>query len=70
MDAAGIPPELLALLACPVCLSDMRLDIVDLRCVTCGRRYPIEDGIPLLFVDADDEHAARHARAGDATSRS
>jgi uncharacterized protein YbaR (Trm112 family) len=68
-DAVVIPPELLELLSCTVCLSDVRLEIVDLRCVGCDRRYPIEDGIPIMCVDAGDEDAARQARTGAATAR-
>jgi uncharacterized protein YbaR (Trm112 family) len=60
--APGIPPALLELLACPVCMGDVRLEVVELRCVTCGRRYPIVEGIPIMVVDEDDAATARLAR--------
>lgn len=47
----AIDPELLAVLACPVCKTPVRLDGNELVCDTCGRRYQIEDGIPIMLVD-------------------
>jgi uncharacterized protein len=38
-------------LACPACAGDLRLDDAHLRCVACGRAYPIIDGIPVLIVE-------------------
>lgn len=46
-----ISPELLALLVCPVDKSDLLLDDSVLVCQRCGRRYPIEDGIPNMLVE-------------------
>ena len=45
--------ELLALLACPVCQAGVRLgeDEQEIVCEGCGRRYPIEDGIPVMLAD-------------------
>jgi uncharacterized protein YbaR (Trm112 family) len=46
-----INPELLRILACPMCKSDLRLEKSELICIKCGRRYPIKDGIPHLLPD-------------------
>jgi uncharacterized protein len=43
--------ELLSLLACPVCRTEVVLDGDWLTCVKCGRRYPIRDGIPIMLVE-------------------
>jgi hypothetical protein len=40
----------LDLLACPVCLGDLRLEGERLACAGCGRGYPIVDGIPVLIA--------------------
>jgi len=55
-----VDPELLKILACPVCKADVKL--IDLRgkgekidgklvCTNpkCGIEYPIEDGIPIML---------------------
>ncbi len=44
-----IDPELLKILACPVCKHDLKLKGNELVCVGCGRRYPIKNGIPYLL---------------------
>jgi uncharacterized protein YbaR (Trm112 family) len=46
-----IRKELLDILACPVCKTPVQLDDHELVCETCKRRYPIEDGIPVMLVD-------------------
>ena len=48
--------ELLEILACPVCKAPVRLDDETLFCESCGRRYPIEDGIPIMLVDDDEQN--------------
>jgi uncharacterized protein YbaR (Trm112 family) len=52
-------PELMDILACPVCKNPLTLDIVEekdgevitgsLRCGKCDSNYPIDDGIPNLL---------------------
>ena len=48
-----IDRTLLSILACPACQSDV--DEKDGRIVclsaTCGKKYPIKDGIPVMLVD-------------------
>ncbi len=46
-----IDKELLEILACPACKSDIRLCDDRLVCIKCGRRYPIKDGIPIMLID-------------------
>ena len=41
--------SVLYLLACPACESDLCLDAEALFCPSCGRRYPIVDGIPVMI---------------------
>jgi uncharacterized protein len=48
-----ISPDLLAILVCPVDKQEIRLEGSELVCTICGRRYPIEDGIPNMLVDDD-----------------
>ena len=48
--------ELIEILACPVCKAPVRLDDETLVCESCGRRYPIEDGIPIMLVDDDEQN--------------
>ena len=52
-------PELMELLACPLCKGELALTVVDeeggeivsgtLACAACGESFPIEDGIPNLL---------------------
>lgn len=53
MPAMSIDPELLEMLACPVCKTEIRLaaDGASLVCISCRRRYPIVEDIPVLLVD-------------------
>jgi len=43
--------ELLAVLACPACKSDVVENDAKIVCTSCGRRYPVKDGIPVMLVD-------------------
>jgi glycosyltransferase involved in cell wall biosynthesis/uncharacterized protein YbaR (Trm112 family) len=53
-ETPALSAELLAILACPVCKTAVQLDDNELVCDACGRRYRIEDGIPIMLVDDDD----------------
>jgi len=46
-----IDEELLKILACPACKGDVRLENDKIVCAKCGRKYPIQDGIPVMLVD-------------------
>lgn len=46
-----VDKELLQILACPVDKKPVRLEGDRMVCTECGRRYPIEDDIPIMLVD-------------------
>ena len=48
-----IDPELLEILACPVCKTPVQVvkDGAGLSCATCRRFYPVQDDIPVMLVD-------------------
>jgi len=52
--AVQLDPQLMDILACPAedhgpLRPEGDVDI--LVCTVCGRRYPVEDGIPVLLLD-------------------
>ena len=53
LGAKPIDPELLEILACPVCKTPVQVvkDGAGLRCATCRRVYPVQDDIPVMLVD-------------------
>jgi uncharacterized protein len=55
-----INSELLEILRCPVCVheKDAPLKLVKdtwLVCPLCGRKYPIQDDIPVMLIDEGDK---------------
>ncbi len=46
-----IDKELLEILACPLCKTEVRLENDKIVCIKCGRRYPIKDDIPVMLID-------------------
>ena len=46
-----LDPALLRILACPKCKAHVELEAEHLVCVLCGRRYRIEDGIPVMLIE-------------------
>ncbi|GAB61473.1 MAG: Trm112 family protein [Candidatus Jettenia sp.] len=46
-----ITRELLNILACPLCKTDVRLEGDRIVCTNCGRRYPVRDDIPVMLID-------------------
>ena len=46
-----ISKELLDILACPACKSDVRLESEKIVCSKCGRRYPVKDDIPIMLIE-------------------
>ena len=50
-----IDKELLEILACPVCKTQVTQEEDSLVCTECGRRYPIRDGIPIMLVDEAEQ---------------
>ncbi len=49
-----IPQDLLDILVCPACKKALVLNEnpPSLKCGECRRVYPIQDGIPVLLIDA------------------
>lgn len=50
-----IDKQLLEILACPACKTEVRLEQDRLICVQCGRRYPIRDGIPVMLIEEAEQ---------------
>ncbi len=48
-----IDPELMKILACPACKSEVKLEGERIICQNpgCGLRYPIREGIPVMLID-------------------
>jgi uncharacterized protein len=49
----ALDPELLKILACPLCKTEVKLtaDEKGLKCLRCLRVYRIEDEIPVMLID-------------------
>jgi uncharacterized protein YbaR (Trm112 family) len=49
----AINPELLEILACPVCKTPVTVvkDGAGLRCAQCHRVYPVQDDIPIMLPE-------------------
>ena len=56
-----IDPELLEILACPACKAPVRLEGERIVCAgpSCGLRYPVRDGIPVMLVEEADRPGTR-----------
>lgn len=58
-----IDKELLEILACPACKAPVTQEgewIVCSAAESCGKRYPIRDGIPIMLIEeAVDPHAGK-----------
>jgi len=50
-----IDKELMGILACPACKTDVRQEKDRIICDNCGRRYPIKDEIPIILIDEADK---------------
>lgn len=48
-----IDPLLAEILVCPVDKAELIQDVEAsrLECTSCGRRYPVRDGIPVMLVE-------------------
>ena len=49
----NVDPELLAILACPACKSEVKLEGEKLICQSaeCALRFPIRDDIPIMLIE-------------------
>jgi uncharacterized protein YbaR (Trm112 family) len=59
-----IDKELLEILVCPKCKSDIVYDEAAERLICqnaeCGLRYPVRDGIPIMLIDeAEDPRSGK-----------
>jgi len=50
-----INKELLDILACPACKSDVKLENNKIVCTQCKKRYPIKDDIPIMLIDEAED---------------
>ena len=46
-----VDEELLSILACPLDKAPVKLEGDRIVCSRCGRRYPVQDGIPVMLID-------------------
>jgi uncharacterized protein YbaR (Trm112 family) len=46
------PAKLVKIVVCPICHSGLcfNADFTKLRCTGCGKRYRVQDGIPVLLA--------------------
>jgi uncharacterized protein YbaR (Trm112 family) len=58
-----LSPDLLNILACPVCKGELQLSVNDgeqqLICQPCGLAFPVKDDIPILLVDQAEKISER-----------
>jgi len=47
--------QLLNILACPECKSDIRVKDEKIVCLGCNRKYPIKEGTPVLLVEEAEQ---------------
>ncbi len=45
-----INTNLIEILACPACRGNVREESDKIVCVSCGRKYPIRSGIPVMLI--------------------
>ncbi|HUS13993.1 MAG TPA: Trm112 family protein [Chloroflexia bacterium] len=46
-----IPQDLLDILVCPLDHAKVHLEGEELICESCGRAYPVRDGIPVMLIE-------------------
>lgn len=46
-----IDKVLLAMLACPACRGDVEEKNGMIICASCGRQYPVRNGVPIMLVE-------------------
>lgn len=50
-----INKELLDILACPACKSQVKEEKDKIICQKCGLKYPVKDGIPIMLIDETEK---------------
>jgi uncharacterized protein YbaR (Trm112 family) len=56
-----VDERLLAILVCPQCKGDIRLEDDRLICDACRLKYPVRDGIPIMLIDEAEPSEAEPA---------
>ena len=46
-----VDKKLLEIMACPACKGPVFEDNGKIVCRSCGRKYPVKDGIPIMLID-------------------
>jgi hypothetical protein len=46
-----IDKELIRVLACPACKADVEFKDNKIVCKSCGKKYPVKNGIPMMLID-------------------
>jgi uncharacterized protein YbaR (Trm112 family) len=54
-----LDPTLVDRLACPACCGDLHLGDGQLVCTSCGRVYPVVDGIPVMIAERAEMGGSR-----------
>jgi len=55
-DDHALAPELLEIIRCPACLGVfLPPEPAALVCSSCGLRYPVRNGVPILLVDEAEQ---------------
>ncbi|MBF0532444.1 MAG: Trm112 family protein [Candidatus Omnitrophica bacterium] len=44
-------PDLMALLVCPACRGPVQEQDSVIVCQSCGKQYPVREGIPVMLVE-------------------
>jgi hypothetical protein len=63
-----IDRELLEILACPLCKTEVRLEGDRIVCVKCGRRYPIRDEIPVMLIEEAETAEGKGGAGGSGSA--
>jgi uncharacterized protein len=50
-------------LACPACFGPLHLSEAAVTCTSCGRIYPVVDGIPVLIAERSEKSKDTNAPA-------
>jgi hypothetical protein len=54
-----IPKSLMEILACPACRGTVREESETIRCDSCGRIYPVREGIPIMLIEESRKEGGR-----------
>jgi uncharacterized protein len=60
----SLDPELLAILVCPNDRGEIEYREAEeiIVCQTCGYRYPVRDGIPVMLIDEAEKPTGKRKR--------